>query len=697
MSDEAPMIDESSPRLGVFLCECGGVIGDGIDLEALAQQAAQLPGVVYVHHEAYPCSKDGQERLRQAVQEYGLERVLVAGCAPRLVEKLFDGAVQPTQIAPGCLMVTNIRELAALNHPGDPQAAGRAAQGAVAMGAARLATTHPSPPHFGQVRKSALVIGSGLSGLSVALALAGRDIPVTVIEAEEEFAQTLPDLDERTRQMAQERKQAALSSPLIRLQANTRLAAVNGHPGEYEAWLQQGGQTSAIAVGAIILANAARPKLLGSEHWFERSKVKTQAEFEAELEGADRSEAGLGLQNVVMILCAEESQQTRCSRVCCNIGIRQALRVKQLNPDAAVTVLFRELYLPGSDGSGEAELLQARKLGVTFFRYRDGFPPILGDKTIDVQDRLTGEPVRIEYDRVVLSMPLIPVEHTRALAALLGLPQDEAGFLAEPRVRLRPGRYADSGIFVLGSAHQPADTAEALFQAYLTSARVLHFLGQETIRVEAPAAEIDSALCTGCGNCPQVCPVNAIQLERRDGVLSVSAVDALRCVGCGNCVVVCPVKAISLPGWDALEIPAQISAALDERGFKEGQPKVLCLACEWSAYGAAESAGHREIAAPDNFRVLRLNCSARFDPFHILWAFLNGADGVLLGACAPGECHYGLGNLYARERVAALQAELERHGIDPCRLQLEYFSVQDGEKFARVANHFEQHLSQPGS
>ena len=89
-----------------------------------------------------------------------------------------------------------------------------------------------------------------------------------------------------------------------------------------------------------------------------------------------------------------------------------------------------------------------------------------------------------------------------------------------------------------------------------------------------------------------------------------------------------------------------------------------------------------------------MNCSARFDPYHILWAFLNGADGVLLGACPPGECHYGMGNLYARERVEVLQKELAQHGIDPRRLRLEYFSVQDGPKFAQIMKDFKRQIEE---
>jgi coenzyme F420-reducing hydrogenase delta subunit len=180
-------------------------------------------------------------------------------------------------------------------------------------------------------------------------------------------------------------------------------------------------------------------------------------------------------------------------------------------------------------------------------------------------------------------------------------------------------------------------------------------------------------------------------------------VEALECIGCGNCVVACPVKAISLPGWDDVEIPAQISAALQnpaESVTSKLSPKIVVLACEWSAYAAADMAGKlrnqradHKPTFPPNLRIIRMNCSARFDPYHILWAFLNGADGVLLGACPLGECHYGNGNLYAQERVAILKKELVERGVDPSRLQLAYFTVDGGEQFSEAVTDFAEELA----
>ncbi len=679
-----------APRVGVFICECGGQISGVLDTHALSRSVVQLPNVSYAQCEAYPCSKDGQLRIQGAISEQGLERILVAGCAPRLVRSLFEKTLNAAGLEPSYLDIRDIREGCVYVHPHDPGAAFEKSVNLIEMGVERLTKLTPPRKYTGRVLKSVLVVGTGLSGLTVASSLADNGIDITLIEHTSALGGSLRILQEHAQELIYQQIETVLNNPHIRILLNAQITEATGQPGDYHVKIYQDGKVVARNYGAILITSGAEPKRLAGERWYDRQRVKTQLEYSAELETTEKLK-GLALKDIVMILYAEgveDGSHLQLNSMAC---IHQAIRTKLLNPQANITVLFRDLYLGSVTERGVDDFLKAKELGITFFRYQEGHPPIIGDQTIQVNDELTGEAVFIPFDQAVLALPLVPQEYILKLASIFQLPQDESGFLRERRVRLRPGHFVEDGIFILGSAHRPTDTAETLFQAYLSGARALRFLNQMRVSLEVPIAEINIDLCTGCGNCVQVCPVSAINLDKRDGLLSQSKVDALRCNGCGNCVVVCPVKAINLPGWNDAAILAQISAALnvkqpDIKTFAGTQPdsRVVVLACEWSALAAAEIAGTRRFSYPSNVRIIRMNCSARFDPNLILWAFLNGARGVFLGACHPGECHYGKGNLYARERVEALKLQLQERGIDSNRLRLQFLAGDDGEGFARA-------------
>ncbi|UCF62372.1 MAG: hydrogenase iron-sulfur subunit [Anaerolineaceae bacterium] len=681
-------------RTGIVICECGDKIASVLDTDLLRERSASLPGVVYTMSEPYPCNIDGRSRIRQAIIDHKLERVLIAGCAPRLVEHLFQQTMEEAGPAGRYLSVVDVREHCAYVHASNPVAAMEKATNLIEMGVARLTEIRPAQTFSSDVVKSAMVIGSDLGALTVALALADGDIDVTLIERESQLGGTIYMLQEGAKDLIAENLDIVSKHPQIQTLLNTRVTEVTGQPGNYQVHLIQDDQNFELNVGAIILATGVRPKSLDPNSWYDHSLVVSQIQFAHELEEAINAHDELALHDVVMIFRTEDAEGRECSPLCCTAGIRQAIRTKQLNPDINVTILFRDLYLGEAGGPGENLLLQAKGLGVNFFRYHKHHPPVIGKNIVEVADPLTDQPLRIPCDRVVLTMPLVHQEDAIALAAMLHLPQDKRGFILERRIRLRPGDYVDDGIYVVGGAHYPTDTAETLLQAHIAAARALRFLGRDSLTSTGLLAEVDESLCTGCGNCSQICPTFAITLEKRDGLLSLATVDLLRCIGCGNCVVVCPVKAISLPGYGDPAILAQISAALSSPGLEKPKgvdqpvPKIVVLACEWSAYAAADIAGARRMSYPADVRIIRMNCSARFDPNHALWAFLNGADGVLVGICHKGECHYGNGNLYAEERVTKLKKQLAEHGVDPRRLRLEFFTADDGLAFANLMKIF---------
>ena len=119
---------------------------------------------------------------------------------------------------------------------------------------------------------------------------------------------------------------------------------------------------------------------------------------------------------------------------------------------------------------------------------------------------------------------------------------------------------------------------------------------------------------------------------------------------------------------------------------KPWEPKIIAFFCNWCTYTAADLAGVSRLKHAPNVRVIRIMCSGRVDPQFILQAFASGADGVLIGGCHPGDCHYSEGNYKLLRRIRLLRRMLIRMGIEPDRCRLEWISASEGDKVKTVIN-----------
>jgi len=676
----------SDVKLGVFICDCGGRIASILDMDALEREVRDLPGVAAARRLCYSCSPDGLAAIQSAIREEGLNRVLVAGCTPRTMESRFRTACEEAGLDGDLFELVDIREGCAWVHQDEPGAATAKAVDLIRMGVARVALRQARQSVTAQVVPAALVIGGGLAGMTAALTLANAGLPVKLVEREAALGGMLrevhtlyPDRRDAAEFLA-EKVEAVTRHPRIGVLLESQVTDISGTVGRYTVSVNG---SATFDVGAIIVATGARALQPRGLFRYNGKRVVTQLEFERELRDTipNTQYPNIPGSNVVMILCAGQRNETipYCSGVCCIGALKQAMEVKAANLQANVTILFRDLYLLGED-IHEEELLKTRRAGVEFIRYAPSSPPQVTEEAVEVRDELTGTDCRLPYDRVVLATPLVPQPDASVIAHILDIAQDENGFFPEVRYRLRPQNYVERGIYVCGAAHYPAGWAEAEFQAASAAFNALRYLRSGTITSQAPVAIVDEKLCTGCGNCVETCPLGAISMHKREGVLDLSQIDPLLCNGCGNCVVACPVKAISQPLNSDAQVLAQIGAAL-ATASRDGRPRILVFGCEWSSHAAAELAGANKLSYPAEVRLIRVSCSARFDPTHVLWAFFSGADGVFLGACPPGDCHYVNGNRYAQERINTLRGMLAESGFDPRRLRLEWITPDDPHDF----------------
>jgi heterodisulfide reductase subunit A len=672
---------EGEARIGVFFCECGGRISGAIDIDEVAEAAGSMPCVVEIRREAYGCSKAGLRDIRSAVHEYELDCVVIVGCTPRANEPLFRAALEEWGLDACQLEMVNVREQCALVHSSDVQAATRKALALTRMGVAKAAVLEPVEKVEVDVTPAVMVVGGGVSGLTAAATVAARGFPVKLVEKEHELGgqvaalHTLYPTGESAREFIDKRIRSVREHEGIEILTAARVTDVSGSVGDYEVTVEQEGKVSEFHVGAVIVATGAREADVGEQLECDGVRVMAQSELERALLQGDA-----GVERVAIVV--DEPNPEAYSAVSAAAALKNSAVLKRRDPGATVSLLFNDL---SADLSGTM-IREARTLGVQFYKYDGHQAPRVVDGVIEVFDHLRGEEATIPCDVVVLAMPLVPRDDAAAVGRTLGLPVDRRGFLLEPSLRLRPGSYIPRGVFVCGSAHYPVSARESVFQGYRAAVRALRHLSAGKLNSRGPRAHVFDSLCVGCGTCVESCPFHAISMVGREGALDVSSIDVSLCTGCGNCTVVCPAKAITMEPYTDTELIAQIDAALSVP--PNGEPRLLGLMCEWSAYAAADLAGAEGREYPPQLRILRVGCAGRFDPYLILWAFLQGADGVLLGACDPGMCHYVRGNEWAAERVENLRGLLKQAGFDPRRLRLEWLKPDDAQKFVEVVTEF---------
>jgi len=126
------------------------------------------------------------------------------------------------------------------------------------------------------------------------------------------------------------------------------------------------------------------------------------------------------------------------------------------------------------------------------------------------------------------------------------------------------------------------------------------------------------------------------------------------------------------------------------------EPKIIGFCCNWCAYAGADLAGISRIQYPPNLRMIRVMCSGTIDPLYILEAFQKGADGVFIGGCHPGDCHYMAGNYKTRRRVSLVKKLLSQLGVSPQRIRLEWLSAAEGQAFAHVVTDFTEKVKELG-
>jgi len=548
------------PRIGVFVCRCYPSIAGVVDTDALTDFSAGLPGVVHAEPVDYACLEEGQEQIHQVIAEHNLNRVVVAACSHRTHESLFQRVVRQAGLNPYLLEMANIREHCAWPHVDDPVGATRAAKELVRLATARVWLAEPVHKQAVEPVRRALVIGGGVSGMTAALNIADAGFDVTLVERQAGLGGNLQQIyyvaeGDNPQRLLRDLTNRVLGHRRIDVLTGSEVVAHDGSVGAFRSTVQTPQGEVEIEHGVTIVATGGQEwrgdvYLLGQDE-----RVVTSLDLEEII--THRPEQIVDLEEVVFIQCVRRPGEVEyCSRTCCTNTMKNAIRIKLLNPECKIIVLYKDII---TYGFREVFYTEARQRGVLFVRYDEDHMPQVrlddqgeADRPLEV---LAWEPslqqeIMLHPGLLSLSMAIQPSEGTKELARILDVPLSSEGFFMEAHVKMRPMDFAKEGIYVCGMAHYPKFIDECITNAQAAAARAITILSMPKMYIGGVVSVVDQSKCVGCLTCVRTCPFEIPKVRYSDvgvgGIKGAAYIDPALCTGCGTCTGECPAKAIQL-------------------------------------------------------------------------------------------------------------------------------------------------------
>jgi heterodisulfide reductase subunit A-like polyferredoxin len=542
---------EEEVRIGAFICSCGTNIAGTVNVKEVTEFAKSLPGVVHAENTIYTCSADSLKLIQERVKELNLNRVIVASCTPRTHEPLFRDTIREVGLNPYLFEMANIRDQCSWVHMGEKLEATEKAKELVRMAVACSRNLEPLHPVPRSLVHSSLIVGGGLAGMVSALSMAEQGYFVTLVERGKELGGRLNQIYDSSNGGD---PQAYLRDLIKRVESHPRIEVLKGHRvvehegavGNFKTKVANGSAPRTVEHGATIIATGGKEYRGKAYHLGEDPRIITQEELERRIFEKDSSLSKT--RSILMIQCVgpwdeDSSRPFYCSRVCCSVAVKNATRLKELYPDASVTILYKDMR---TYGFKEAFYTKAREKGVLFVRFDDKKKPSVtlsdGRLAVQIEDPMLRLPLTFDPDLLVLSEAVIPNEGSKELANLFKFPLTLDGFFLEAHVKLRPVDFASDGLYLCGMAHYPKSINETIAQAEAASARAATILSQEFLQVGGVVAMVEGERCAACLTCVRVCPYNVPVINQKGE----AEIDLAKCKGCGSCVAECPARAIEL-------------------------------------------------------------------------------------------------------------------------------------------------------
>jgi heterodisulfide reductase subunit A2 len=552
--------EASDIRIGVFVCDCGSNIAGYLDMKELVEYSKTLPHVAFVQENLYTCSEGGINEIKVAIPRENLNRVVVASCTPRTHEPLFQSACEEAGLNPYLFEMANIRDQCSWVHMRDREKGTERAKAQIGMAVAKAAQLKALSRIQLGLSHRAVVIGGGVSGMSAAMALGNMGYEVDLVEKQDRLGGLLNDLN--TILPANEPPSRLVNDLVARLEENPKVTIhtkavvkkAEGYVGNYVVTISADGTESKVKTGVIVVAVGARVLKPEGLFGYDGKRVVTHFELEAMMrQGATEAK------NVAIIQCVGSrcAERTYCSRICCMTAVKNAILLKEANPETKVTIFYRDMQMYGVEN--EDMFRKSKQMGVRYVTFDPEKPPVVEEDRVRVHHARMGKEIAVPADMVVLSTPLIAQEDVGEISTMLKVPVNENGWFLEGHVKLKPLDFATDGVYLCGNARFPSTIREAIAQGLGAASRAAGVLSKEALFTSGIVADINADTCCGCLGCVQVCPYGAINYFEDRGVCQVNKV---LCKGCGGCAATCPSSSARLDGFSNQQIYAQIEEAL---------------------------------------------------------------------------------------------------------------------------------------
>jgi quinone-modifying oxidoreductase, subunit QmoB len=743
-------------ELAVLICQ-GCDIASALDVTALEQLAKQQPGVTQVKSLPCLCNADGQAAICAAAGgANGPTSTVLAACSARFMPFATCGVTLP-------LERVALRELVVNSHMADSREDAQSlAEDYLRMGLIRATKSRQPEAEGLAVERRVLVVGAGPTGIAAALTAARAGYEVVLIEKEAELGGWLRSTTRLLPSRAPYREvegnpladllREIDEEPSIAVYRKTTSHRIVGQPGHFAVELHRDGESIQVTVGAIVQAtgwlpyDAARLSHLG---YGKSPDVVTSVEFEQMLNTKKlcRASDGKPAHRIAFVQCAgsrDTAHLPYCSGVCCRVTLKQAIFARELDSEAEIYVLSKDMRALGLH---ENFYRRAQEDPSIFFTKGEATDVALdenGSISVEVADGLLGPSVAIEADLVVLAVGMVPRASNNdvlrelgdARAALVRDGQAEAVKAASEATIIRLDALSDTGTLGLGYRQGPdlpldrygfPDSHFICFP-YETRRTGIYAAGAvrapndiPTCRVDGEGATLkaiqsiehaaegtamhprwgDAGLpnfalqrCTQCKRCTEECPFGTLDEDER----CTPKLHPGRCRRCGICLGACPERIISFPEYSIDIVSSLIKSVPIPDEFEES-PRILVLACENDAYPALELAGFHRHGHSPYVRVIPVRCLGSVNVVWIADAMAMGYDGVLLLGCKPGEdtqCHFLRGSDLMTTRGENVKQKLKQLALEDERVRIEYVTIADHAAISARINAFVGRIQELG-